>query len=67
MRPVEIQVKISIARREMEYWQGVLSDRSCKECEHGLSSNWCSKHEASPPKEVQASGCDDWAWNCIPF
>jgi hypothetical protein len=67
MRPAEIQVKINLARREMEYWQGVLKNKSCKECEHGQRSGWCSKHEASPPQEVQLSGCDDWCWCEIPF
>ena len=67
MTPVEIQVKINVARREMEFWQDILKKKSCTECEHGQSSNWCSKYQVSPPKEVQDVGCDDWCWCQIPF
>lgn len=66
MRPVEIEVKIGLARREMEYWQGILRGRRCESCGH-YSRGWCAKFDAAPPAEVIKAGCEEWAWDCIPF
>lgn len=67
MTPTEIAVKVMTARREMEYWQGILDNRNCRECEHGQTAGWCSKYQAAPPAEVQRAGCDEWTWCAIPF
>lgn len=66
MKPVEIQVKISIARREMEYWQDVLKTKSCKDC-LSFQQGQCTQYNAAPPPEVQQVGCDSWNWDEIPF
>lgn len=66
MTTAEIQVKINIARREMEFWQGILKDKSCKTCEHYAVSQ-CDKFNAQPPADVVKVGCDEWSWDTIPF
>lgn len=66
MRPAEIEVKIRIAQKEADYWRGILTNKSCKSCEH-YSMPECLKHEATPPPDVVVKSCDDWAWDCIPF
>jgi hypothetical protein len=67
MRAVEIQIKINLARREVEYWQGVLANKTCGECNHFSRSGTCSKYNAAPPDGEKQPGCDDWDWNEIPF
>lgn len=67
MKPIEIEVKIDCARREMEYWKSILSTKHCFQC-----GNWdgsgCEKAAGiTPPVEVQKTGCQEWEWNCIPF
>lgn len=66
MRPVEIQVKIGLARREMEYWEGILKGKKCSDCQD-FQQGVCAKYNAEPPAEVQATGCDEWNWDQIPF
>jgi hypothetical protein len=66
VKQLEIEVKISIARREMEYWQGILSRKSCKNCEF-YSMPECMKHEANPPPDVVPVGCDDYEYDGVPF
>jgi hypothetical protein len=66
MRPAEIEVKISIAQKEADHWRNVLTKKSCKDCEH-YSMPECMKHNAKPPPDVVATGCDDWIYDCIPF
>jgi hypothetical protein len=66
MRPVEIQVKINVARREMEYWEGILKTKNCMDCQE-FQQNLCHKYNAEPPPEVKEVGCDEWNWDCIPF
>lgn len=66
MRPAEIQVKINVARREMEYWQERLANKSCMGCEN-YQQFLCIKYQAAPPPEVLKTGCDEWSWDCIPF
>lgn len=66
MRVVEIEVKIGLARREMEYWQGILKNKVCGECENFQQGN-CLKFNARPPEGFKQPGCDEWQWDCIPF
>jgi hypothetical protein len=67
MKPAEIQVKINIARREMEYWQGLLNNKCCKECKHFETGVCALAGGIMPPVEVQKTGCPEWCWCCIPF
>jgi len=66
MKPVEIQVKINVARREMEFWQEVIKRKSCNDCLN-FQQGQCTQFNATPPPEVQQVGCDEWSWDCIPF
>lgn len=66
MSPAEIQVKINVARREMEFWQGVLADKRCGNCEH-YDFGMCTKYDAAPPEADKQPGCDEWVWEQIPF
>lgn len=66
MRVVEIEVKIGLARREMEYWQGILKNKVCGECQNFQQGN-CLKFNARPPGGDKEPGCDEWSWGEIPF
>jgi hypothetical protein len=66
MKPVEIQVKIGLARREMEYWQGILSGKVCGECEN-FQRGQCTVFKAAPPEGAKQPGCEHWIWDQIPF
>jgi len=66
MKKFEIQVKISIARREMEFWQDILKNKSCKDCLN-FQQNQCAQFNATPPPEVQQIGCEEWTFDEIPF
>lgn len=66
MSPAEIQVKINIAQREADYWRGILADKRCGNCTE-YHQDVCRKYQAKPPKGAQEPGCDDWAWDSIPF
>ena len=66
MKTIEIEVKISIARREMEFWQNILRDKSCKFCEK-FQQGVCTEFNATPPEDVQKVGCDSYEWDEIPF
>lgn len=62
-----IQVRINIARREMEYWQNILRDKLCEDCEN-FQHNGCKLAGGiAPPPEVQKVGCDSWVYDEIPF
>lgn len=67
MKPVEIQVKINVARREMEYWQGILATKSCKDCINFQGGACSLANGVTPPPEVQKTGCPQWDWDEIPF
>jgi hypothetical protein len=67
MKTAEIQVKINIARREMEYWQGLLKTKSCRDCENFQQNGCALAGGLRPPAEVEKVGCDSWSWDCIPF
>jgi hypothetical protein len=66
MRAAEIQVKVNIARREMEYWQSLLKNKSCGECQN-FQQGTCLKFNAPPPEGAKQPGCDEWSWDEIPF
>ena len=66
MTPAEIQVKINLARREMEFWQGVLADKRCGNCKH-FAEGMCHKFQAEPPQGGKEPGCEAWSWDSIPF
>lgn len=66
MRPAEIQVKINVLQREMDFWRGVLADKRCGNCEH-YDFGMCNKYQAAPPEADKQPGCDDWSWDSIPF
>jgi hypothetical protein len=66
MRAAEIQVKVNIARREMEYWQSLLKNKVCGECQNFQQGN-CLVFNAPPPEGAKQPGCDEWSWDEIPF
>lgn len=66
MRAAEIQVKINIAQREVDFWRGVLADKRCGNCEQ-FDGNRCGKYDAEPPGGIKEPGCDEWSWDSIPF
>lgn len=67
MKVSEIQVKINVARREMEYWQDILRTKSCDGCE-SFYLGGCKKADGqTPPADVQKVGCPEWTWDEIPF
>ena len=62
-----IEVRINIARREVEYWQNLLRNKSCEDCAN-FQENGCKlANGLTPPPEVIKTGCDSWDWDCIPF
>lgn len=67
MKPIEIEVKIACARRELEHWQGILSKKSCHDCVHFQHPGCQLANGISPPPEVQKVGCPEWTWDSIPF
>ena len=62
-----IEVRINIARREVEYWQNLLRDKSCNDCIHFQERGCKLANGMTPPAEVIAKGCDSWDWDTIPF
>lgn len=40
---------------------------SCASCVYLDGSGWCAIWEAKPPAEFQASGCDRWEFDGVPF
>lgn len=66
MKPFEIEIKITLARREMQYWQDILAKKSCKDCEN-FPTGVCKIAMCTPPVDVQKVGCPQWAWDTIPF
>jgi hypothetical protein len=66
MKPAEIEVKISIAQKEADYWRGILADRRCGNCKE-WHKEMCRKYQASPPQGEKEPGCDEWSWDSIPF
>lgn len=67
MKPIEIEVKIACARREMEQWQAILARKSCHDCIHFQHPGCQLANGISPPTEVQKVGCPSYEWDEIPF
>lgn len=67
MTPAEIQVRINIARREMQMWQEILEKKNCKDCKQWMHPGCGAAGGIVPPVEVVKSGCPEWAWDEIPF
>lgn len=67
MKKIEIEVKINVARREMEYWQRILRDKSCEDCQHFQQRGCTLANGLQPPLEVVKTGCPEWNWDEIPF
>lgn len=68
MKKAEIEVKINIARREMQFWQGILDERKgCADCKQWQHRGCGLADGAEPPAEVVKSGCPEWEWDEIPF
>lgn len=66
MTPAEIQVKISLAQREVDFWRGILADRRCGNCEQ-FDAGMCKRYGAAPPEADKQPGCEMWNWDSIPF
>lgn len=67
MSPAEIQVKISVAQREADFWKDILQKKSCGFCKHWQHPGCELADGAEPPAEVVKVGCDAWSWDEIPF
>jgi hypothetical protein len=62
-----IEVRINIARRELEYWQNLLAKKSCHDCINFQEGGCKLANGIKPPPEVLKTGCDSWDWDSIPF
>lgn len=62
-----IEVRINIARREMEYWQKLAKNKSCNDCKNFEARGCKLANGVTPPPEVISKGCDSWDWDQIPF
>ncbi len=67
MTPAEIQVRINIARREMNMWQEILQKKSCNDCRQWQHRGCGLAAGMEPPAEVVKTGCPEWTWDEIPF
>lgn len=67
MSPAEIQVKISIAQKEADFWREILAKKSCEDCRQWQHRGCSLAEGAEPPPEVVSVGCDAWNWDSIPF
>lgn len=66
MRTAEIEVKINVLQREMDFWRGILADKRCGNCS-SMHGGMCTKYNAMPPEGMHQPGCDEWSWDSIPF
>ena len=62
-----VQIRLSIARREVEVWENILRNKSCRDCENFQEGGCKLANGFEPPPEVQKVGCDSWSWDFIPF
>lgn len=67
MTPAEIQVKIKILRRELQWWEETLAKKSCTDCKHWQHRGCGLAEGAEPPAEVVKVGCPEWNWDQIPL
>lgn len=65
MNRIELKAKIDLFRRELKSLEAITV--SCQHCEFYPRTGWCEKHQATPPAEVAAVGCDDWTFDTVPF
>lgn len=59
--------RIAAHRRVVANYLGVLERKGCMTCEHFKSNGCALAGFASPPPEVQKSGCPEWDYDHIPF
>ena len=62
-----VEVRLNIARRELEYWQNLIRDKSCNDCTQFRQNGCALAGGVRPPPEVEKVGCDSWDWDEIPF
>lgn len=71
MKPVEIEVKVNIIKKELAYWESVLKDRRCVTCLNYSrpmgKQSVCKLAGITPPPEVLKTGCPEWDYDEIPF
>ena len=67
MKHSEIQVKIEIDKREMQFWLEILEKKSCSDCQNFPNGVCKLAGDVLPPPEIQKTGCPEWAWDSIPF
>ena len=67
MTPVEIQTRIRVLEGELKIWREVLADKRCQTCVHFGAGCCALANGQVPPPDVQKTGCQAWAWDCIPF
>lgn len=67
MKPIEIEVKIACAQREMDYWRNILRGKSCEDCTNFQQGGCQLANGLRPPPEVVKAGCPEWTWDEIPF
>lgn len=44
-----------------------LPEPKCANCEHASHNGICSLFDEVPPAEIQSAGCDEWAFDGVPF
>ncbi len=67
MTRTEIEVKLSVARREVQFWQEILARKGCKDCTHWQQPGCALAGGAVPPLDVIEEGCPSWVWDGVPF
>lgn len=68
MKQAEIAVRINVLRRELQWYEDLLKNKSCGDCQHHEGARcMISEGHQVPPPEVQKAGCVEWSWDCIPF
>lgn len=67
MKVFEIEVKVAMARREMQYWQEIIAKKSCNDCQNYQRGGCTQAGGANPPAQVIKTGCPEWNWDEIPF
>jgi len=67
MIPAEIQVKINVLRRELQWWENVLAKKSCMDCKQWQHRGCGLAGGVEPPPEVVKTACPQWDWDEIPF
>ena len=65
MNRIELQTKREALTRMLAELDRVKP--SCNTCVHFESSKRCAKFDQAVPAEFQASGCDEWEYDEVPF